>query len=58
MYADGNDLLRRLKLIVQKGEGMIAEAKLSRRQDSDSVHSGKVVHTGTETTGMIGQEGR
>lgn len=37
---------------------MTAEAKWLRRQDGDSVHSGEVVHTGTETTGMIGQEGR
>lgn len=34
---------------------MSAEAKLSRGQDSDSLHSGKVVHTGTEPTGKMGQ---
>lgn len=45
-------------MIVWKGEDMSAEAKLSRGQDSDSLHSGKVVHTGTEPTGKMGQEGR
>lgn len=28
---------------MQRGEVMIAEAKLSRKQDSDLAHSGKVV---------------
>ena len=37
-------------MIVRKREGMIAEAKLSRRQDSDCVHGEQVVLAGTEMT--------